>query len=121
MTNSENERTEYRYKGSRLIEARKIGAGDPTWRLFYLPKAGALFGTRFTDPTGVEVRYRYDAQRRLYEEERVATGELTQLAVFVRDQRQAEATAERLAGLLPEASTLAWDKARQSLFTCNRT
>ncbi len=79
ITNSEGERTEYSYDGSRRItQIRQIGGPNPVHTFAYSgpdPVTG-LYQTTYTDPLGHATRFRYDHRRRLREVESVDTGEL---------------------------------------------
>lgn len=78
LTNSEGERIEYGYTGSRISRIRPIGGPNPVYDFSYAGKGdNGLYRTTYVDPTGVERRYAYDGQRRLFGKELVAAGETT--------------------------------------------
>ena len=73
VTNSEGERVELAYRGSRLERLRQVGLGNPEWRFSYLAKSAegptTLFTTDVTTPLGATTRYRFDAAYRVHERE----------------------------------------------------
>src|SRR5262249_19501303 len=77
ITNSEGERTQYRYDGAhRVTEIAQIGLGNPTRGFAYQPADGAgLYATTYTDPLGNATRFRYDANGQVFEVKALATGE----------------------------------------------
>ncbi|MCG8592690.1 MAG: hypothetical protein MJE66_25650 [Proteobacteria bacterium] len=78
--NSEGERIEYTYAGTRLRELKRVGEGDPRYRFFYgkSPVSG-LYTTRVEDPRGGSRVFRFDDQGRLAERED-AVGEVERWA-----------------------------------------
>lgn len=78
VTNSEGERIEYAYEESRLVEARQIGAGSPSWRLSHgaQSETTGLFFTRVWSPLDEETVYRFDASSHVTSIESIALSEL---------------------------------------------
>lgn len=78
VTNSEGERVEFEYaQGRRVSKVRQVGLENPVHQFYYEGKNAntGLYVTRFADPLGNEVRFRYDADRMLREVESMGTGE----------------------------------------------
>ncbi len=71
QTSSEGERVEYAYANAQLVEAKSIGAGDPTVRLAYasgygVGGVGGLNVAEVEDAEGAVTVYHYDMQARLH-------------------------------------------------------
>ena len=81
IVDSEGERVEYAYSGSRVQEVRAIGEGSPVHRFdYYVKNAAGLYETRYLDPLWHPTWFRYDGERRLHELEAVDAGETLLLA-----------------------------------------
>lgn len=85
IVNSEGERVEIAYgtlypavnARTQVTQVRPIGAGNPIYSFAHGGSSGGLYSTVFTDPTGRQMRFRYDATRRVVERTVVALAETT--------------------------------------------